>query len=70
MEFVIPVVYPETDQETTLVIERLWHTAPDVLTLSAGAIRGEEQRSFTIRPMKLLVVDNHYRDLEIDLTLN
>jgi hypothetical protein len=69
-DFVIPVVYPETDQETTLVIERLWHTAPDVLTLSAGAIRGEEHRSFTIRPVKLIVVDNYYRDLQIDLTLN
>lgn len=69
-DFVIPIVYPVTDQETSIVIERLWHTTPGVLTLSAAAIRGEEHRSFTIRPMKLLVVDNHYSDLNIDLKLN
>ncbi len=69
-DFVIPVVYPETDQETSLVVERFWHTAPTVLTLSTGAIRGEEHRSFTIRPVLLVLVDNYYSDLDIDLRLN
>lgn len=69
-DFVIPIVYPVTDQETTIVVERFWHTSPDLLTLSAGAVRGEEHRSFNIRPVVLLVVDNYYRDLNIDLTLN
>ena len=68
--FVVPIVFPETDQETSIVIERFWHTSPGVLTLSAGAIRGEEHRSFNIRPVMLLVVDNYYRDLDIDLRLN
>lgn len=68
--FVIPVVYPETDQETSLVVERFWHTAPTELTLSVGAVRGEEHRSFTIRPVLLLIVDNYYRNYEIDLRLN
>lgn len=68
--FVIPVVYPETDQETSLVVERFWHTAATELTLSVAAVRGEEHRSFTIRPIKLLIVDNYYRDYQIDRRLN
>ena len=68
--FVIPVIYPETDQETSLVVERLWHTGAAELTLSVGAIRGEEHRSFTIRPIMLLIVDNYYRDYQIDKRLN
>lgn len=68
--FVIPVVYPETDQETSLVVERFWHTAATELTLSVAAVRGEEHRSFTIRPIKLLIVDNYYRDYQIDRHLN
>ena len=68
--FVIPVVYPETDQETSLVVERFWHTGATELTLSVGAIRGEEHRSFTIRPIQLLIVDNYYRDYQIDRRLN
>ena len=68
--FVIPVVYPETDQETSLVVERFWHTGANELTLSVGAIRGEEHRSFTIRPIQLLIVDNYYRDYQIDRRLN
>ena len=63
--FVVPVIYPVTDQETSIVIERFWHSAPAELTLSVGAVRGEEHRSFQIRPIKLLVVDNGYRDYEV-----
>jgi len=64
-DFVIPIIYPETDQETSIVVERLWHTAPAELGLSVGAIRGEEHRSFKIRPAVILVVDNGYRDYEV-----
>ena len=65
--FAIPVVYPETDLDTKLVVERFWHTAPTQLTLVTGAVKGEESRSFTIRPILILVVDNCYRDYVIDV---
>lgn len=68
--FIIPIVYPKTDQETSILVERLWHTNPGVLTLVAGTVRGEEHRSFTIRPVMLLVVDNYYRNFFINKKLN
>lgn len=68
-DFVIPVIYPETDQETSVVVERLWHTAPAELTLSVGTIRGQEHRSFKIRPVVILLVDNGYSDYQINVSL-
>ena len=68
--FVVPVVYPVTDLETSIVISRFWHIEPDVLMLVAGAIRGKEPRSFTIRPIELVVVDRDYLNYTIDLRLN
>ena len=63
--FVVPIVYPQTDRETTIVVDSFQHTAPAELTLSASTVRGEEPRSFTIRPIELLVVDSYYRDFDI-----
>ena len=65
--FVIPVICPETDQETAIVVDGFCHTAPTGLTLAVSTIQEEEHRSFTIRPVELLIVDNHYRDFDIDL---
>ena len=64
--FVIPVIYPETDLGTSIVVDRFWRSAPESLTLSVSTIRGVEHRSFTIRPVELLIVDNFYRDFSID----
>lgn len=68
--FVVPIVFPETDQETSIVIDRFWHNGPNVLTLVASAVRNEEHRSFNIRPVALLIVDNGYADYAIDLKVN
>ena len=68
--FVVPIVFPETDQETSIVIDRFWHNGPDVLTLVASAVRDEQHRKFTIRPVALLVVDNGYANYAIDLQVN
>lgn len=64
-DFVVPVVYPVTDLETSIVVDSFKQTAPGELTLAVRAVRGEEPRSFTIRPMVLLIVDNQYRDFDI-----
>ena len=63
--FVVPVIYPVTDLETSIVVDSFKQTAPGELTLTVRAVRGEEPRSFTIRPMVLRLVDNQYRDFEI-----
>ncbi len=68
--FVIPIIYPETDLATSIVIDRFCHTGPTELSLAVSTIRGEEHRSFTIRPIELLVVDNYYRNFTIDLQLS
>ena len=60
--FVIPVIYPETDVETTIKVDGLVRTASKEMTLSVSTVRGEEHESYTIRPVLLLVVDNLYRD--------
>ena len=64
--FVIPIIYPETDLGTSIVVDRFWRSAPESLTLSVSTIRGVEHQSFTIRPVELLIVDNFYRDFSID----
>ena len=63
---VIPVIYPDTDQETAIVVDRFWRTSPDSLTLSVSTIVGDEHLSYTIRPVELLIVDNFYRDFTLD----
>ena len=68
-DFVIPVIYPVTDQETSVVVESIRQTGSNELTLAVSTIRGEEHRSYTIRPMELLLIDNQYRDFEIKLQL-
>ena len=65
--FVIPIVYPETDRETTIIVDGFGRTAPTGLTLSVSTVRGEEHPTYTICPIELLIVDNHYRDFDLDL---
>jgi hypothetical protein len=67
--FVVPVIYPVTDQETSVVVNSIKKTGANELTLDVSAIRGEEHHSYTIRPMELLIIDNQYRDFDIDLQL-
>ena len=64
--FVIPVIYPDTDQETSIVVDRFWRTGPESLTLSVSSIVADEHLSFTIRPIQLLIVDSFYRDFTLD----
>ena len=68
--FVVPVVFPETDQETSIVIDRFWHNGPSVLSVVASAIKGQDHRSYTLRPVALLMVDKGYGEYAIDLKIN
>jgi len=63
--FVIPVVFPETDQELSIIVEGIFHTAPEQLTLMVDGLGGEEHPSFTTVPCELLIIDGFYRDYEI-----
>ena len=62
---VIPVVLPPTDKETEIVIDSLLRTGDDQIRLAFHVERGNESRSYTISPCKLLVVDAAYRDFDI-----
>ena len=66
--FVIPIILTETDRETEIVIDGLYHSRPDVLTLEFGTIRGEEPLSYTMLPFNLLIVDGAYRDCQVELS--
>ena len=66
--FVIPIILPETDRETEIVIDGLYHSRPDVLTLEFGTIRGVEPLSYTMLPFNLLIVDGAYRDCRVELS--
>ncbi len=65
--FVIPVIVPETNLETEIIINGIYHSRPDALTLSYSVIQGEEPQTYTIAPFSLLIVDNIYRDCTITL---
>lgn len=64
-QFVIPVVLPETSKATTIQLGKLVEEGGG-LTLYYKVKEGE-QRSYTIRPMELLIVDGAYRDRPITL---
>ena len=63
--FVIPIILPQTDRETEIVIDGLYHTRPESLTLAFEAVQGEEALSYTMLPFELLIVDAVYRDCQI-----
>lgn len=65
--FAIPILLPETDLETEIIIDGLYHSRPDALTLSYSVVQGEEHRSYTIAPFSLLIVDGIYRDCTVTL---
>jgi rhodanese-related sulfurtransferase len=65
---VIPVVMPPTDKNTEIVIEDLLKTSDNQLQLLFHVDRGNESRSYTIIPCKLLVVDAAYRDFDVMFT--
>lgn len=59
-QFVIGIVLPETSDETTIIPGKLTRNG-DTLTMEYSVKIGEKNRSFTIQPMMLLVVDNKYK---------
>ena len=65
---VIPVVLPPTDKNTEIVIDDLLKTSDNQLRLLFHVDRGNESRSYTIIPCKLLVVDAAYRDFDVMFT--
>ena len=62
---VIPIVLPPTDKNTEIVIEDLLKTSDNQLQLLFHVDRGNEVRSYTVIPCKLLVVDAAYRDFDV-----
>ena len=63
--FVIPIILPQTDQETEIIIYGLYHSRPDTLTLEYGTMCQEEHLSYTMQPFNLLIVDKEYQDCQI-----
>lgn len=51
---------PETSDETAIISGKLTRVG-GTLTLQYSVQTGETNRSYTIQPMKLLVVDNKYK---------
>lgn len=64
-QFVIPVVLPETNKETTIKLGKLVEDGGG-LTLYYKVRQGKE-RSYTIKPLELIVVDGAYRDRPVTL---
>lgn len=64
-QFVIPVVLPETSRETTIKLGKLVEEGGG-LTLYYKVKQGKE-RSYTIRPMELIIVDGQHRDKAVTL---
>ena len=65
---VIPIVLPPTDKYTDIVIQSLLRTGDNQLTLRFHVERGNESRTYTIIPCKLLIIDGSYRDYDILIT--
>ena len=65
--FVIPIILPQTDRETEIVIYGLYHSRPESLTLAFETVRGEETLSYTMLPFELLVVDGAYRNCQVEI---
>ncbi len=65
--FVIPIILPQTDRETEIVIDGLYHTRPESLTLAFETVSGDEALSYTMLPFELLIVDSAYKNCQIIL---
>ena len=65
--FVIPIMLPQTDRETEIVIDGLYHKRPESLTLAFKAVQGEEPLGYTMLPFELLIVDGIYRNCQIEI---
>ena len=68
--FVIPVVRPETDHVTEIVIDALTATSPSKLTVTGRVDVDPEVQSYTMRPFVLLIVDKAYKENEIVLDID
>ena len=62
-EFVIPIVLPETDKDTDILDVSLEGNERE-LKLTYRVKEGKQQ-SFFIQPIKLLIVDNAYKQAQI-----
>lgn len=59
-QFVIGIVLPVTNDETTILPGRLTRSG-DTLTMEYSVRIGEKNRSYSTQPMMLLVVDKKYK---------
>lgn len=59
-QFVIGIVLPETNDETTIIPGRLTRSG-DTLTMEYSVKIGERNLSYTTQPVMLLVVDKKYK---------
>jgi rhodanese-related sulfurtransferase len=62
---VIPIVMQPTDKSTEIVVDELLRTGEKQIQLLFHVDRGNESRSYTTIPCKLLVVDAAYRDFDV-----
>lgn len=67
--FVIPIVYPVTDRDTKILIDRFVRQAPDEIFLDVKIWQDTVSRSFTIRPFQLVIVDNRYKDKNLRVSI-
>ena len=68
--FVIPIVCPETDHLTEIVIDSVMATGAKQLTVSGHVTATPEELSYTMVPFVMLIVDQAYNDGDIILNFN
>ena len=62
-EFVIPIVLPETDKDTDILDISLEGNERELKLIYR--VKEGEQQGFFIQPIKLLIVDNAYKQAQI-----
>ena len=67
--FVIPIVYPVTDRDTKILIDRFVRSSPDEIFLDVKIWQDTVSHSFTIRPFQLVIVDNRYKDKNLRVSI-
>ena len=61
--FVVPVVLPETNRDTKILLQNMYAKTPD-LTLNYGVKVGAV-RNFTIQPSRVVIVNKRFKNYKI-----
>ena len=68
--FVIPIVCPETNHLTEIVIDSVMATGSEQLTVTGHVTVAPEELSYTMVPFVLLIVDQKYKECDIIMNID